>query len=257
MAQKEAVKIDGRCEYKYILESGTAAKLREKIGEILSPDPSGGGESYVISSLYFDSPARHLYFQTLDRVPCRYKLRLRVYGTEPHGLSGDQVSFFEIKSKTEGLSTKRRLRLRLSENLRLAEGVIPDTLSPSDMRLAADISRLIRAENLSPAAVVSYERLAFYDPASDLRVTFDSGLRIRTADLSLHSGSYGDPVMGGECVLEVKSSENIPLGITRLIGSFGLRNSSYSKYGRTNFIISKGEPPCLTTSPESPKASAR
>ena len=257
MAQKEAVKIDGRCEYKYILESGTAAKLREKIGEILSPDPYGGGESYVISSLYFDSPARHLYFQTLDRVPCRYKLRLRVYGAEPHWLSGDPVSFFEIKSKTEGLSTKRRLRLRLSENLRLAEGVIPDTLSPSDMRLAADISRLIRAENLSPAAVVSYERLAFYDPASDLRVTFDSGLRIRTADLSLHSGSYGDPAMGGECVLEVKSSENIPLGITRLIGSFGLRNSSYSKYGRTNFIISKGESPCLTTSPESPKASAR
>ena len=240
--------MDGRCEYKYLLDPGTAAELRSLVSERLEPDPNGGGKPYIISSIYFDSPAHRLWHQTFDREAYRVKLRLRVYG---EGNNDSSFSFFEIKSKLLGRSEKRRLKLPLAQNERLwRDGIAPEELKPLDARLARDILRLIESENLAPAAVVSYDRLAYcLDDESRLRVTFDSKLRIRREDFDLRHGSCGEPVMGDECVLEVKSGSSVPLWLTRLIGERGLSNRSYSKYGKTNFnSASKGDSLCLTHS---------
>lgn len=226
--------MEGRCEYKFLLDKNTAEAFRERVADRLVPDSHSGGLPYTISSIYFDSPEHKLYYQTFDRAPARYKLRLRVYGNSN---DSESVSFFEIKSKVEGLSFKRRLKLPLSVNERLwRDRTIPGGLDPSDLKLARDILFLLDSERLAPASVVSYDRLAYcLNDESRLRVTFDSGLRIRTDDHDLHHGSYGEPKMTDELVLEVKSSAPIPLWLTRLLGEFGLRNISYSKYGKTIF----------------------
>lgn len=226
--------MDGRCEYKFLLDKNTAEAFRERVAGRLEPDAYSGGLPYTISSLYFDSPGRKLYYQTHDRSPCRYKLRLRVYG---EANDSESVSFFEIKSKLEGLSVKRRLKLPLAVNERLWQGrTIPGGLSPSDLSLSRSILFLLDSEKLAPASVVSYDRLAYCGYGeSNLRVTFDSGLRIRVSDLELRHGSHGTPVMGDEIVLEVKSFTSVPLWLTRLFGEFGLCNISYSKYGKTIF----------------------
>ena len=226
--------MEGRCEYKYLLDKMTADTLRARIAERLVPDENSGGLPYIISSLYFDSPAHKLFYQTFDRAVCRYKLRLRVYGESN---DSDSASFFEIKSKLDGLSTKRRLKLPLAVNERLwLDRTLPGGLKPPDLKLARYILFLLDTERLAPASVVSYERLAYCrNDESRLRVTFDSKLRIRTDDLDLRHGSYGTPIMGDECVLEIKSCTSIPLWITRLLGEYRLRNISYSKYGKTSF----------------------
>ena len=114
-----------RCEYKYILDPETRAALEDEVRAILPPDVYSGGKEYTISSVYFDDPQRRLYYQTLDREPYRYKLRLRVYGDAKR----DSASFFEIKSKYLGRSQKRRLCLSLGANERLwLDGTIPDDL---------------------------------------------------------------------------------------------------------------------------------
>lgn len=223
-----------RCEYKYILDPETRAALEDEVRAILPPDVYSGGKEYTISSVYFDDPHRRLYYQTLDREPYRYKLRLRVYGDAKR----DSTSFFEIKSKYLGRSQKRRLCLSLGANERLwLDGTIPDDLPAEERKLAGDIIRLIRRDDLSPSAVVSYERLAFAGTGEErLRVTFDSALRIRTGDLDLTRGSGGERAMpDGMTVLEIKSGRNLPLAVTRLIGKYGLKNVSYSKYGQTVF----------------------
>lgn len=237
----------GRCEYKYLLDPDTAAELRAVISERLEPDRNGGGKPYIISSVYFDSPAHKLWHQTYDREPYRVKLRLRVYG---EGNDDSSVSFFEIKSKLLGRSEKQRLKLPLAQNERLwRDGILPENTNPLDARLARDIKRLIESENLAPAAIVSYDRLAYcLDDESHLRVTFDSKLRIRREDFDLRHGSYGEPIMGDECVLEVKSSTSVPLWISRLVSERGISNRSYSKYGKTNFNSVKGDLLCLTHS---------
>ena len=244
-----------RCEYKYILDAPTRAALEDEVRAALPPDIYSGGRAYTISSVYFDDPRRRLYYQTLDREPYRYKLRLRVYGEA----ESDRDSFFEIKSKHMGRSEKRRLRLPLAANERLwLDGVTPDNLLPESRKLAGDIIGLIHRDDLAPSAVVSYERLAFAGSGDErLRVTFDSALRIRTDDLDLTHGSGGRRVMPDDMtVLEIKSGRNLPLTITRLIGKYGLKNVSYSKYGHTVFDERK-EIPTWTISREFSQASDR
>ena len=293
-----------------------ALAILPKIAARIPPDANGGGKPYTVSSLYFDDESRTLYHQTYDRETYRVKLRLRVYGND-NGDTSD--SFFEIKSKLLGRSTKERLRLPLSENDALWQGSInpaasylvsgdlPRLITPGsdyiglstrndvswravDMALSVatggssvrsdgnlvqsdgnlvrsdggsvrsdgnpiqsdgnplrlddktntdavrqSLASLIYTSRLLPTSVVSYERLAFAAPGeARLRVTFDSALRIRTDRLDLRLGTGGIPVMPDDCcVMEIKSCENIPTWITKLLYTYGLSNRSYSKYGQT------------------------
>ena len=265
-----------------------ALAILPEIAARIPPDANGGGKPYTVSSLYFDDEPHTLYHQTYNRDAYRVKLRLRVYGND-NGDTSD--SFFEIKSKLLGRSTKERLRLPLSENDALWQGSInpaasylvsgdlprlttpePDYIGLStrndvrpravDMALSVatgdkpiqpdgnpiqlddkpntdvvrqSLTSLIYTSRLYPAAVVSYERLAFADPGeARLRVTFDSALRIRTDRLDLRLGTGGIPVMPDDCcVMELKSCENIPTWITKLLYTYRLSNRSYSKYGQT------------------------
>jgi hypothetical protein len=227
--------LEGRCEYKYLLNSSEADVLRRIISERIPPDGYGGGMNYIVSSLYFDDPMHKLYYQTHDREPFRYKLRLRVYGDSNNDSS---VSFFEIKSKHLGHSVKQRLCLPLGDNeLLWREGKLSDKINHKDLSTARNVLDHIENERLSPAAVVSYKRLAFADPGNaELRVTFDSALCIRTDRLDLRLGTDGVEIMPwGFCVLEMKSNENLTLWLTHLISEHRLSNRSYSKYGQTPF----------------------
>jgi len=208
--------------------------LRRKVAGQLPPDKYGGGEPYTVSSLYFDNALHKLWHQTFDREPYRYKLRLRVYGEVA---SDDSVSFFEIKSKLDGRSVKKRRAAPLAENERIwREGFAPDDT-------AREILRLIKRDALAPASIVSYERLAFAGTGEErLRVTFDSKLRIRREDLDLRCGTFGEAVMNDcFCVMEVKSGRNLPLWLVRLLSEQHLSNRSYSKYGHTPYYIQTAE----------------
>ena len=320
-----------RCEYKFPMTKEVALAILPEIAARIPPDANGGGKPYTVSSLYFDDESRTLYHQTYNRDTYRVKLRLRVYGND-NGDTSD--SFFEIKSKLLGRSTKERLRLPLSENDALWQGSInpatsylvsgdlPRLITPepdyiglstrndvssravdtavavatggssvrsdgnlvrsdgnpvrsdgnpvqldskpiqsdgnpvqsdnkpvrSDGKTNTDAVRqslasLIYTSRLLPTAVVSYERLAFADPGeARLRVTFDSALRIRTDRLDLRLGTGGIPVMPDDCcVMEIKSCENIPTWITKLLYKYRLSNRSYSKYGQTPLGFARPE----------------
>lgn len=301
-----------------------ALAILPEIAERIPPDANGGGKPYTVSSLYFDDESRTLYHQTYNRDTYRVKLRLRVYGND-NGDTSD--SFFEIKSKLLGRSTKERLRLPLSENDALWQGSInpatsylvsgdlPRLITPepdyiglstrndvssravdtavavatggssvrSDGNLVQSDGNLVRSDGgsvrsdgnpiqsdgnplrlddktntdavrqslasliytsrLLPTSVVSYERLAFAAPGeARLRVTFDSALRIRTDRLDLRLGTGGIPVMPDDCcVMELKSCENIPTWITKLLYKYRLSNRSYSKYGQTPLGFARHE----------------
>ncbi|MCI8386911.1 MAG: polyphosphate polymerase domain-containing protein [Clostridiales bacterium] len=250
---------EGRCEYKYLLRGAVIDELRRRISEYIPPDKYGDGKPYIVSSIYFDDPAYRLYYQTHDREPYRYKLRLRAYGEIKDDSS---ISFFEIKSKHLGRSVKKRLLLPLLDNEQLwKHGIIPDDLKPNDIRTARDILYLIDHDNLKPSAVVSYDRLAFAAPGeSRLRITFDSALRIRKDNLDMRLGTNGEAIMPEDCcVLELKSGNNLPVWLTRIVSEYGLANHSYSKYGqlplntsenKKTIITKQGELPWVTLSAE-------
>ena len=318
------IRLSERCEYKFPMTKEVALAILPEIAARIPPDANGGGKPYTVSSLYFDDEPHTLYHQTYNRDTYRVKLRLRVYGND-NGDTSD--SFFEIKSKLLGRSTKERLRLPLSENDALWQGSInpatsylvsgdlPRLITPepdyiglstrndvssravdtavsvatdgssvrSDGNLVQSDGNLVRSDGgsvrsdgnpiqsdgnplrlddktntdavrqslasliytsrLLPTSVVSYERLAFAAPGeARLRVTFDSALRIRTDRLDLRLGTGGIPVMPDDCcVMELKSCENIPTWITKLLYKYRLSNRSYSKYGQTPLGFARHE----------------
>ena len=86
---------------------------------------------------------------------------------------------------------------------------------------------------LQPAVYLSYDRLAWFDPAgSDLRVTVDYNVRYRTDSLRLSTPMGGTPLLeDGKYLLEVKSSAAIPMWLTEFLSSRKIYKISFSKYG--------------------------
>lgn len=104
---------------------------------------------------------------------------------------------------------------------------------------AAQITREIefardRYRNLAPACLISYDREAWYGKQShDLRVTFDSNILWRNTALDLHTGIFGQPILGeDEVLMEVKTAEGIPLWLTSFLSREHIYKTSFSKYGK-------------------------
>ena len=81
--------------------------------------------------------------------------------------------------------------------------------------------------------ITLYEREAFVGRESDpgLRVTFDSDIRYRAADLDLTSAGSGLPAINPSWqVMEVKVNERIPYWLTELVARHDCRLIRISKY---------------------------
>ena len=237
-----------RLEFKYFIPKTTADEIYKKIENYIVPDAFGDdGGTYTISSIYYDNSYLDCYFQTLNRDIFRQKLRLRTYGTLA---STDSPVFFEIKSKLSGQSTKRRYAMpykytpEFCEQSLSADIVIDEFLgshpqikdTANGRQILAEIAELICRCQLKPVSVVSYERQALIaKDRGDVRITFDSNLRVRTEDLDLLSGSYGTSTMPDDMlVLEVKQDSNVPLWLAEILCEYKCRNQSYSKYCSMN-----------------------
>src|SRR5690625_7494542 len=75
-------------------------------------DKFGVNGLYTVTSLYFDSPDRKIYYETKNKLTFRRKLRLRVYDET------NDTAFFEIKQKHQKSVSKSRVLLPLAEAYR-------------------------------------------------------------------------------------------------------------------------------------------
>ncbi len=212
--------------------------LMAQLGPHLRPDENAGaGARYPVVSLYYDNADRDCYWDKARSLPSRRKLRVRVYGSRDGAVPA--VSFVEIKHKCDGRGVKRRVMLPLAQALRVCGGAQPEgvTLSESDRRIVAEVHDLVERRGFRPVMVMRYDRTAFAgaETGSDLRVTFDEGIRARLDhltpepddrrfDLSRAARSEGAAIM------EVKVTGCIPYWLSRVISAAGCRMQSHSKY---------------------------
>lgn len=229
-----------RIELKYLIPYADYLAIAEAIAPRMRTDRFGGRTGrYKITTLYFDSPDHRIYFETVNRLPIRQKLRLRIYAPEDHaavrtfeGL--EQHAFFELKQKAGPRVNKRRTLIRLKDAYRFIDN--PQTalapLQPSNEQVMREIARFRGLYHLSPRVIVEYRRQAFEgidDP--DLRITFDYELACRHGDLRLESGAaavpFVDPLL---VILEVKVSGSVPLWLARLLSDYRCERRSVSKY---------------------------
>lgn len=89
-------------------------------------------------------------------------------------------------------------------------------------------------KDLKGAMYISYERDAYHGKENpDLRITFDEKIFYRTDNLTLNTGAYGTDLLSkGECLMEIKIADAMPLWLTQILNLPYIEKTSFSKYGR-------------------------
>lgn len=229
----QTIRTFNRFELKYLLTLQQAEHFKSALRPFMIPDNHGYSKGrYSLSSLYYDSPDYRCYWEKVDGLLVRRKLRLRHY--EDSAIFSDETPVFvEIKQRVDRVTQKRRVILPYCEALRLCnDRQIPEH-APEDRAVIEEIYAFVWQYNLSPASLVRYDRQAFvgtdYDPG--LRVTFDTSLTFQVHPLHLHEPSYGLLMLPpNQVVLEIKVNERIPNWLADMIAKFNLKLIRTSKY---------------------------
>jgi hypothetical protein len=226
-----------RFELKYLITIKEAEHFKTALRAYLLDDEHGNGNGrYALTSLYYDSPDLRCYWEKVDGIKFRRKLRIRRYETAAP-LTEDTPVFVEIKQRLDRVTQKRRVVLPYCNALLLCnDRQLPERYNPVDAPVIEEIYAFLWHYNLSPASIVRYERQALIGTDYDigLRVTFDTSLTCQTQQLLLHEDPICLPMFPVDSVvMEIKVNERIPYWLTELVAAHNLKLIRVSKYCRS------------------------
>jgi SPX domain protein involved in polyphosphate accumulation len=226
-----------RFELKYMVTLKQAELFKIALRAYLLPDEHGSGNGrYTLNSLYYDSPDFRCYWEKVDGIKFRRKLRIRRYETD-QPLTANIPVFVEIKQRLDRVTQKRRIILPYGDAIRLCnDRHYPETFDPCDKTVLDEIYAYLWQYNLGPVSIVRYERQALIGTDYDigLRVTFDTALQYQTRSLILHEQPATLPMLPTDrVVMEIKVNERIPYWLTEMIATHNLNMIRVSKYCRS------------------------
>ena len=225
-----------RFELKYVITLLQAEQFKSNLRAYLIPDEHGNNNGrYSLSSLYYDSSSLRCYWEKMNGIKFRRKLRIRRYETGDV-LTEESLVFLEIKQRIDRVTQKRRILLPYGDALLLCnDRQIPNS-SPNDKAVIEEMFAFLWQYNLRPMSIVRYDRQAFVGTEYDigLRVTFDTELSFQSQSLHLHEQA-SDLLMlpPNLVVMEIKVNERIPYWLTEMIATHNLPITRISKYCRS------------------------
>lgn len=219
-----------RAEEKYLLDPLQAARLKQKLALLLTPDEFGPG-GYRVKSLYFDSFHNNDYYEKEAGILRRKKVRLRIYD------EGQPTAKLELKEKQGDAQQKTSLLVSRAEAEALCRGDYGVLLSHGG-ETALRFYTILTLGLYRPAVVIEYDRAAFTHPLFSTRLTFDSKVRSSETSLDLYDRSLPwNYVLEQEVLLEVKYNQVLPKPISRVLDRERLNRISLSKYGTGRTIL--------------------
>ena len=214
-----------RQEEKYVLTTEEAICYANRFSQLLQPDMHSINGSYMVRSLYFDTPDDRDFFDKLNEQNLRRKIRLRIY--DPHT---PHVKL-ELKQKENMSQRKQTLLITRFDATALISGRYSVLLS-YHQPLADEIYSIMTGEAYRPRSIVEYRRKAFTVNGNNTRITFDSCINANETDLGFFSPTLPlYPVMSrGKEILEIKYSNFFPGYLSSIISQIDRTKISASKY---------------------------
>ncbi len=211
-----------RHEYKYMISYDEMLKLRSKLNKLLDIDRSYDG--YMVRSLYFDSLEDNDYYDKLDGVMNRKKIRLRIYE------AGSDYVKLELKGKYDYHQLKESLVI----NKRAAEEIIKGNykiLLSSDNEVAKKLYLILSQNTYKPKVIIEYNRIAYITSMGG-RITFDYDIRssYQTDEFFDENVNYVKIMDPKNVVLEVKFDRFLEPYISNVLNKFINNRESVSKY---------------------------
>lgn len=227
-----------RYELKYLVPVGQLDELREELTERMVRDPHAGPQGYPVWSVYYDTPALRFYWEKIEGLKFRRKLRIRRYGDIDGDITDDSPVSVEIKQRVNRVTQKRRVMLPYSAAMDLCDRrmhvqVPGSTSTDADQAFVNEVLDLITRLDLRATAITGYLREPYFGTDSDLglRVTFDHRVRGRDRDFDLRREAENRYIIPASMsVLEIKVNERAPYWITDMTARHGLQIQRISKY---------------------------
>jgi len=221
----------GRFEFKYIIPAQISALLEQELRDFMEIDPycqARPDRSYLVRSLYFDSPDYDCYYEKTDGLLDREKFRLRTYD-EP----GSSPCYLELKGRQNHFTYKHRSSLDTHLRALIETGRWSALASTSGLAVVDRFAATACRRNLAPRVVVEYRRRPYVSRRDfRFRVTFDRELRGLASTRLEGPPARAARVLPGHTVLEIKFEQAVPAWFQRLIAAYELRRVSISKYCR-------------------------
>lgn len=212
-----------RVEYKYLMSKEVYQSLLKLILLHLEEDQYG---PTTIQSLYFDTPTNRLIRNSIDKPLYKEKIRLRSYGL----CTSSSNVFLELKKKSSGIVFKRRIKIKEKEAFNFLIGRI----KPNDSQITNEIDYFVSFYGtLNPSFLILYDRTAYLEKGTTLRITFDQNIRYRRKELNLHTSLDGTLISSvkGMVLMEVKTDTALPLWLVKFLNENKIYKKSFSKYG--------------------------
>jgi len=197
------------------------------VAAVLERDAHAGQNGmYEIHSLYFDDYKDTCARENVAGEGKRFKYRIRYYGN-----CSDKL-WLEKKEKYNSYCHKRKCAITLQEYYSLVEGSAMDVFWKTDDKLLREFCIDISTHKFVPKVIVDYEREAFVEPITNIRITFDYNISASDEITSFLSGDYLKiPILNKKKhVLEVKFDGVFPSHIKAALQANILGQSSFSKY---------------------------
>ncbi|GAB2898896.1 VTC domain-containing protein [Streptomyces mayteni] len=221
-----------RYEIKYLVPVTEVAPLRDELARRMDRDvncPDGG---YGVWSVYYDTPALRFYWEKIEGLKFRRKLRIRHYG-DVSAVTDDSPVHVEIKQRVNRVTQKRRLRLPYHAARTLCDGRAEVEHAERERPFVHEVLDLLIRLDLRATAMTGYRREALVGREQDagLRVTFDRRIRGRDRDFHFASPAENRYIVPPRlAVMEVKVNERVPYWITDLMARRNLTVVRVSKY---------------------------
>lgn len=218
--------MDYRHEWKHELCYLDLLTIRQRLREIMEPDPHAIGGKYRIRSLYFDNLFDKALREKLDGVNLREKFRIRYY-------NGDlSLINLEKKSKRGGLGTKYSAELTSEQAQDIVNGSL-DWMRLSGTPLVQELYCKMRYQGLRPKTIVDYTREPFIYAPGNVRVTFDYDIRTGLSSTDfLNPDCPTIPAGNAPILLEVKWDAYLPSVIRDAVQTPGRHAAAFSKYAQ-------------------------
>ena len=192
------LKKSSRFENKYLLSEAQHRVILGQVSLLAEVDPKAGQDGYWVDSLYYDTVDLQDFYDSLEGICYRRKIRFRSYNSE-------RREYFEEKVKYNQSITKFRCpKKQIQKHL-----------------------KSLYLDNRHPVVRVKYKREAFEVPQYQLRLTFDSFLSAQSQILPFDSWQVFLPQ---KVIFESKHSGVIPKWLNQIIQDYQLTRLSISKY---------------------------
>lgn len=221
-----------RYELKYLVPVSQVTDVRAELTARMNADRNAGANGYGVWSLYYDTQRLRFYYEKIEGLKFRRKLRIRRYG-EVGPAADDALVSVEIKQRVNRVTQKRRVLLPYDLARDLCDHRVRVEHPQADQAFVDEVLDLIHRLDLRPTAMTGYRREPYVGVGSDLglRVTLDHRIRGRDRDFDLRAEAESRYIISPNLVvMEVKANDRAPYWVTDMAARFGLQVQRISKY---------------------------